>query len=133
MSISDWSSDVCSSDLERTRHMNAVTITAKGQVTLRKELLRHLGVHPGDKISFDKLPGGEIKIRAIRPSGKIEDFFGSLKREGQRPISIEEMNEAIEKGWISEEHTSEIQSLMRISYAVFCLKNKKKIIMNNHL
>ena len=82
--------------------MNAVTITAKGQVKLRKELLRHLGVHPGDKISFDKLPGGEIKIRAIRPSGKIEDFFGSLKREGQRPISIEEMNEVIAQGWAGE-------------------------------
>src|SRR3546814_11095956 len=89
MSISDWSSDVCSSDLERTRHMNAVTITAKGQVTLRKELLRHLGVHPGDKISFDKLPGGEIKIRAIRPSGKIEDFFGSLKRSEERRVGKE--------------------------------------------
>src|SRR3546814_12778145 len=79
--------------------MNAVTITAKGQVTLRKELLRHLGVHPGDKISFDKLPGGEIKIRAIRSSGEIEAFFWSLKREGHRPISLVETNEAIENGW----------------------------------
>lgn len=82
--------------------MNAVTITTKGQITLRKELLHHLGVHPGDKISFDKLPGGEIRIRAVRPKGKISDFFGSLKREGQRPISIEEMNEAIEKGWAGQ-------------------------------
>ncbi|AMK23082.1 AbrB/MazE/SpoVT family DNA-binding domain-containing protein [Sphingomonas histidinilytica] len=79
--------------------MNAVTVTAKGQITLRKELLQHLGIHPGDKISFDKLPGGEIRIRAVKPSGRIEDFFGSLKREGQRPVSIEEMNEVIEKGW----------------------------------
>lgn len=82
--------------------MNAVTITTKGQVTLRKELLRHLGVHPGDKISFDKMPGGEILIRAVKPKGKISDFFGCLKREGQRPISIEEMNEAIQKGWAGQ-------------------------------
>lgn len=79
--------------------MNAITVTSKGQITLRKELLRHLGVHPGDKINLDKLPGGEIRIRATRPTGGIEDFFGMLKREGQRPVSIEEMNEAIEKGW----------------------------------
>lgn len=83
--------------------MNAVTITTRGQVTLRKEVLHHLGVHPGDKITFDKLPGGEIRIRAVRPSGNIEDFFNSLKRDGQPPVSIEEMNEAIEKGWAGQQ------------------------------
>ncbi|MEZ0498091.1 AbrB/MazE/SpoVT family DNA-binding domain-containing protein [Sphingomonas sp. IW22] len=82
--------------------MNAVTITTRGQITLRKELLQHLGVHPGDKIGFDKLPGGEIRIRAVRPKGKIVDFVGCLKREGQRPVSIEEMNEAIRKGWAGQ-------------------------------
>lgn len=82
--------------------MNAITITSKGQITLRKELLAHLGVHPGDKISFDKLPGGEVRIRAVRPSGKIDAFFGSLRRESQRPVSIEDMNEAIEKGWAGQ-------------------------------
>lgn len=83
--------------------MNVVTITPKGQITLRKELLTHLGVRPGDKVSFDKLPGGEVMIRAIRPSGEVESFFGLLKREGQRPISIEEMNEIIAKGWAGEQ------------------------------
>lgn len=82
--------------------MNALTVTTKGQITLRKELLRHLGVHPGDKISFDKLPGGEIRIRAVKPTGSISDFFGSLKRDGQKPVSIEEMNEAIQKGWAGQ-------------------------------
>lgn len=82
--------------------MNAVTITTKGQVTLRKDLLHHLGVHPGDKITFDKMPGGEIKIRAVRPTGRIEDFFGSLKCEGRAPLSIDEMNEVIERGWAGE-------------------------------
>jgi AbrB family looped-hinge helix DNA binding protein len=82
--------------------MNAVTITTKGQITLRKELLRHLGVHPGDKISLDKLPDGRIAIRPLVQTGKISDVFGMLKREGQRPISIEEMNEIIQKGWAGE-------------------------------
>ena len=38
--------------------MNTLTVTAKGQITLRKELLKHLGVQPGDKIVVDKLPDG---------------------------------------------------------------------------
>lgn len=84
---------------EGTRGMNALTISTKGQITLRKELLQHLGVHPGDRISFEKMPGGEVRIRAVRPSGKLDGFFGSLRRDGQAPISVEDMNEAIAEGW----------------------------------
>ena len=82
--------------------MNAYTVTAKGQITLRKELLQHLGVHPGEKVSIDKLPDGEIRLRAVRATGRISDIFGMLKREGQRPLSIEEMNEVIAEGWAGE-------------------------------
>jgi bifunctional DNA-binding transcriptional regulator/antitoxin component of YhaV-PrlF toxin-antitoxin module len=38
--------------------MSTLTVTAKGQVTLRKDLLKHLGVNPGEKITVDKLPDG---------------------------------------------------------------------------
>ncbi|GAY24340.1 AbrB/MazE/SpoVT family DNA-binding domain-containing protein [Sphingobium fuliginis] len=82
--------------------MNALTVTARGQITLKKDLLQHLGIHPGDKLCIDKMPGGEIRIRAERPSGSIADFCGSLKREGQPSLSIEEMNEIIGKGWAGE-------------------------------
>jgi len=82
--------------------VNALTVTAKGQVTLKKELLRHLGVHPGQQIEVTQLPGGELRVRAVRRTGKISDAFGMLKREGQRPISIDEMNEAIEKAWAGQ-------------------------------
>jgi AbrB family looped-hinge helix DNA binding protein len=51
--------------------MSTLTVTAKGQVTLRKDLLKHLGVQPGDKIAVDKLPDGRIEVRAARPTGKI--------------------------------------------------------------
>ena len=80
--------------------MSTLTVTAKGQVTLRKDLLDHLGVHPGEKISVDKLPDGRIEVKAARPSGKISDVFGSLKtkRKG-RTLSIEDMNEIIAGGW----------------------------------
>jgi bifunctional DNA-binding transcriptional regulator/antitoxin component of YhaV-PrlF toxin-antitoxin module len=80
--------------------MSTLTVTAKGQVTLRKDLLEHLGVHPGDKISIEKLPGGRAEVKAVRPTGKISDAFGFLKakRKG-RSLSIEEMNEIIADGW----------------------------------
>jgi len=78
--------------------MSTLTVTAKGQVTLRKDLLDHLGVQPGEKISVDKLPDGRIEVKAARPTGKISDLFGSLKRKG-RTLSIEDMNEVIARGW----------------------------------
>lgn len=79
--------------------MGALTVTAKGQVTLRKDLLKHLGVHPGDKIVVDKLPDGRIEVRAARPAGKISDAFDFLKRENGASLSIEEMNEIAAQGW----------------------------------
>lgn len=82
--------------------MSTLTITAKGQITLRKDLLQHLGIHPGEKISVDKLPDGRIAVKAARPTGKISDAFGMLKREGGPTLTIEEMNEAIAKGWAGE-------------------------------
>jgi bifunctional DNA-binding transcriptional regulator/antitoxin component of YhaV-PrlF toxin-antitoxin module len=53
--------------------MSTLTVTAKGQVTLRRDLLKHLGVQPGEKIIVDKLPDGRIEIKASRPTGKISD------------------------------------------------------------
>ena len=80
--------------------MSTLTVTAKGQVTLRKDLLEHLGVHPGEKITVDKLPDGRIEVKAARPAGKISDAFGVLKskRKGQ-VLSIEDMNEIVALGW----------------------------------
>jgi AbrB family looped-hinge helix DNA binding protein len=80
--------------------MGTLTVTAKGQVTLRKDLLEHLGVHPGEKITVDKLPDGRIEVKAAHPTGKISDAFGFLKakRKG-RTLSIEKMNEVVARGW----------------------------------
>ncbi len=79
--------------------MTTLTVTAKGQITLRKELLQHLGVEPGQKIMIDKLPDGGIAVRAERKTGTISDLVGMLKRPGQPCLSIEEINEAIAEGW----------------------------------
>jgi AbrB family looped-hinge helix DNA binding protein len=83
--------------------MDTLTITTKGQVTLRKEVLRHLGVAPGAKVQVELLPDGRVELRPAVKTGKISDVFGMLRREGQRPVSIEEMNEAIAAGWAGEE------------------------------
>ncbi|MBR0851898.1 AbrB/MazE/SpoVT family DNA-binding domain-containing protein [Bradyrhizobium diazoefficiens] len=80
--------------------MGTLTVTAKGQVTLRKDLLEHLGVHPGDKIAIEKLPGGRVEVKAARPTGKISDAFGFLRGKTKgRSLSIEEMNEIIADSW----------------------------------
>ena len=79
--------------------MSTLTVTAKGQVTLRKDLLQHLGVHPGAKITVDKLPDGRIEMKALRPTGKISDVFDFLKREKGPSLSIEKINEVARRGW----------------------------------
>src|SRR3546814_8845492 len=92
MRISDWSSDVCSSDL------------------LIEDFSEASGAY---------LVGGLIAGRGARPqwAGKAAEgsMSGVVFSEAQPVLTGR-----------SEEHTSELQSLMRISYAVFCLKKKKK-------
>ncbi|HRD46112.1 MAG TPA: AbrB/MazE/SpoVT family DNA-binding domain-containing protein [Caulobacter sp.] len=82
--------------------MTTLTITAKGQVTLRKELLRHLGVGPGDKINVVARPDGRIEVSAARKTGKISDVAGMLYRADGPRLTIDEINEAIAKGWAGE-------------------------------
>ncbi|WP_036290715.1 AbrB/MazE/SpoVT family DNA-binding domain-containing protein [Methylosinus sp. PW1] len=79
--------------------MGALTVTAKGQVTLRKDLMKHLGVRPGEQIEVETLPDGRVELRAARPGGKISDVFGLLKRKDAPSLSIEEMNEIAARGW----------------------------------
>jgi AbrB family looped-hinge helix DNA binding protein len=80
--------------------MSTLTVTAKGQVTLRKDVLEHIGVQPGEKISVEKLPDGRVEVKAAAPTGKISDAFGYLrtKRKG-RSLSIDDMNRIIARGW----------------------------------
>ena len=76
-----------------------LTVTAKGQVTLRKERLRHLGIIPGQKIEIDLLPQGRLQLRAAKAAASIEDFFGCLYRPGTKPLTIEEIGEIAAEGW----------------------------------
>src|SRR3546814_1781697 len=94
MRISDWSSDVCSSDLTATRSQTIA------------------------RPPFDSTPS--------RDGPRVNEMITSAQVR-----LVDENGEQVGVVSRSEEHTSELQSLMRISYAVFCLKKKKTTIMRN--
>ncbi|MGO7718769.1 AbrB/MazE/SpoVT family DNA-binding domain-containing protein [Rhizobium johnstonii] len=66
-------------------------------------MLTHLGVKPGERIEFDKLPGGELRVMAARTAGTIDDFIGRHAGKMKKPLNIEEMNEIATSGWAGEE------------------------------
>ncbi|MCF3640717.1 AbrB/MazE/SpoVT family DNA-binding domain-containing protein [Rhizobium sp. TRM95111] len=81
--------------------MTVLTVTAKGQVTLRKEFLRHLNAKPGDKLEVAILPDGKLQISAEKPAsgGRIDDFFGSLRNPHGLHFTIDELKDEIDKAW----------------------------------
>lgn len=79
--------------------MSTLTVTAQGQVTLRRDLLKHLGVQPGDKVVIDKLPDGRVEMRASRPAGKISDVFDLFKRKKGPVLSIRQISEIASRSW----------------------------------
>ena len=82
--------------------MNTLTVTARGQVTFRKEVLQHLGIKPGEKIELDLLPDSQGMLRAARPCGKIDGFIGLLAGRTRKVATIEEINEAAAQGWAGQ-------------------------------
>ncbi len=82
--------------------MTSLAVTMKGQITLKRELLQHLGVKPGERIDFDKLPGGELRVKAARPTGSIDNFIGRHAGKLTKPMTIEDMNEIAASGWAGE-------------------------------
>src|SRR3546814_7783488 len=123
MRISDWCSDVCSSDLilhaQEEAPMEA-TVAERGQITLPKAVRDALGLSKGTILKVE-LDGGRIILRKSVDDA-ISRARGRFKLDG-----FADTSEAMTTIRRSEEHTSELQSLMRISYAVFCLKKKKTI------
>lgn len=79
--------------------MTTLTITARGQVTFRKEVLQHLGIKPGEKIELDLLPDGRGMLKAFRHTGTIEGFVGLLADRTNKVATLDEINEAAAQGW----------------------------------
>src|SRR3546814_4732321 len=105
MRISDWSSDVCSSDLRAIRrvalHIDALDAAAIDEIV--------------DVASAPRRRQRGVDVALVQPEHR-ELLLIDVDMDGRHIGKI---------AWRSEEHTSELQSLMRISYAVFCLKKKK--------
>lgn len=83
--------------------MTTLTVTARGQVTFRKEVLQHLGIKPGEKIELDLLPNGRGMLKAARPTGTIDGFIGLLADRTQKVATIEEINAATAQAWAGKE------------------------------
>src|SRR3546814_4337025 len=122
MRISDWSSDVCSSDLP-------VILRPRGEEGIR--LRTADATMPGSVLFVGRRCGDEVGGCAEQRLLQRLDALGEggvLGREGDSIRDTALLHEGLQLR--SEEHTSELQSLMRISYAVFCL-NKKTIILQS--
>lgn len=75
-----------------------LTVTAKGQVTLRQAVLDHLGVKPGGRIDVELLPDGRVELRPAGTRPDLTSLRGILRRPGRKPVTLQEMQDAIEKG-----------------------------------
>src|SRR3546814_7868209 len=147
MRVSDWSSDVCSSDLDssttldldhfashvRAEHLpHALIIDCSGSDAVAERYAQWLaaGIHV---VTPNKHAGsGSLqRYQAIRAATNNGGQFRYEATVGAGLPVIQTLRNLLDTGDVltdirSEEHTSELQSLMRISYAVFCLKKKKK-------
>src|SRR3546814_9819253 len=103
MRISDWSSDVCSSDLG----------------------VDYFTIHAGVLLRYIPWTANRMTGIVSRGGSILAKWCLAHHKENFLYTHFEEICEIMKR---SEEHTSELQSLMRISYAVFCLKKKKKLI-----
>src|SRR3546814_2085161 len=115
MRISDWSSDVCSSDLNRAPRIRKHRQVLRRDPAVRGESGDHVGtparkraIHKARRITLGGGKAQPVGIAHRRPFGTFEEFEVRPQRQSRR----------------SEAHPSELQSLMRISYAVFCLKTE---------
>ena len=73
--------------------MKTLTTTKRGQVTFPQDVMRHLGIRPGERLEWEKQPTGAITLRAARPLGTIDSFIGLLARRTRKVTTLDEMNE----------------------------------------
>jgi AbrB family looped-hinge helix DNA binding protein len=83
--------------------MTTLTVTSRGQVTFRKDVLEHLGIRPGERIELEKLPDGRVALRAKRPTGKIDSLFGMLAGKTKKVAILDEINAAAASGWAGQQ------------------------------
>src|SRR3546814_5345628 len=122
MRISDWSSDVCSSDLHVVEHVaveRPVTDRVGGDV--EGDLAARQHVHRVLARCIFAMAGHQLEKMAVQVDRMRHHRV--VDERHPHPLVLQERDRRLDR---SEEHTSELQSLMRISYAVFCLKTNKQ-------
>src|SRR3546814_8344600 len=145
MRISDWSSDVCSSDLilftafEDLLTARIEGAIASGSYELGLETLQAESFTIVNRTTIYTHPGTTAETRLLTIERKDRNrpltLDGALAHLGDGEAALlvnAQSGRAAVQIPRSEEHTSELQSLMRISYAVFCLKKKQKTHNNHH-
>src|SRR3546814_8201241 len=131
MRISDWSSDVCSSDLwngwiDRRRPASALVVSSLVGHRGRRLFEECVAVAVAGDV---RVGGGENSLGVFPEEPDVQVVVVQLLRH-QGLMPLHRAVEGLAEQRRSEEHTSELQSLMRISYAVFCLKKKKLTTAN---
>src|SRR3546814_9395400 len=132
MRISDWSSDVCSSDLGLLPDDHPLSAGAARSLVLKEaDVVLLVGARLNWLLSHGKgktwgAPGTQKFIQIdIEPREMDSNVEIAAPVVGDIGSCVAALLAGMGGNWRSEEHTSELQSLMRISYAVFCLKKKK--------
>src|SRR3546814_7199667 len=126
MRISDWSSDVCSSDLDSRQSAFFQPIEQAADFRAQDRRVGECGKQALDRIEHDALRAHLLDRHFQANEQRLQIIIADLSQFGRidrdmLDIDLVVGDELVER---SEEHTSELQSLMRISYAVFCLKKK---------
>src|SRR3546814_4884741 len=143
MRISDWSSDVCSSDLGEAVELFFAGFGAIGEIGMRGGFVEVERLDIGGDHADQPFAGRELGDvdRGLRKPARREQFEQPVAQQIDRAdLAVERLADDLnDRAQLrrcraarshhvmkarSEEHTSELQSLMRISYAVFCLKKK---------
>src|SRR3546814_1845457 len=127
MRISDWSSDVCSSDLGGDIEFSAAFDINSTKVG--KDLAEAIHAAPNNTQRFAEVPPLSVKVHRGMTHDGLGKYLSQVITKAPGPTDdIVGILKATRTDVVvrSEEHTSELQSLMRISYAVFCLKKKNK-------
>src|SRR3546814_8351311 len=132
MRIRDWSSDVCSSDLTRRTIMNInrvarnLSLAAIAMACFATPAAAQFFWKPAD-LHAAPVEGNEPNLGFALPGATQSEYRAALLWSMRAGLNVAALQCQFEPTLLrSEEHTSELPSLMRISYAVFCLKKKKK-------
>src|SRR3546814_4406207 len=130
MRISDWSSDVCSSDLDKDDPTRPPPEGQPGEIIFfGPQVMQGYWNRPDADVEVflgKGLRTGDVGLIDEDGYIRIVDRLKDMIAVGGFKVFPSQIEEILYHHPRSEEHTSELQSLMRISYAVFCLKKKKK-------